>query len=164
MAEVDSQFNQEEVEIIGVDYDSKSLKLGRAIATAYNIEEKSLRYLKGNVFQLEHLKKFGTRINWHPNIILASGLIEYLDDRKAQDALRQIYEALEKNGLFLFFNQQNNPSKKLMEKVCTTKDGPWILYYRQPNILYEWLTQVGFADVHVQTDRWRMYDLFAVRK
>lgn len=164
LVEVDSRFNQEGVEIIGVDYDSKSLRLGRSIATTYNIDENSLRYLRGNVFQLDHLKKFGDRIHWRPDIILASGLIEYLDDDKVQNAFGQIYEALESEGLFLFFNQQNNPSRKLMEKVCTTKEGAWILFYRQPDVLYDWLSKVGFTDVHVQTDQWRMYNLFMARK
>lgn len=164
LTEVDAAVNQGGVEIIGVDYDPKSLKLGRSIAQTSGISDSSLRFLKGNVFRLEHLKKLGGRIEWRPNIILASGLIEYLDDDKAQDAFRQIYEGLENGGLFLFFSQQSNPSKKLMEKVCTTNAGAWVLYYRQPDVLSKWLMEAGFQQINFSADHWRMYNLFLAKK
>ncbi len=164
LAEVDAGFNQEGVEIIGVDYDTKSLKLGRSIADAYRVSESSLRFFRGNVFRLERLKKFGHKIDWRPNIIVASGLVEYLDDPKAQSAFQQIYEALQDGGIFLFFSQQNNPSKKLMEKVCTTGSGAWILYYRQPELLSKWLMEAQFKQINFSIDRWNMYNLFLARK
>ncbi len=164
LAEVDAAVNQEGVEIIGVDYDLKSLKLGQSIAQTYGISEKSLRFLKGNVFRLEHLRRLGNKIEWRPNIILISGLIEYLDDEKARYALRQIYEGLEKGGLFLFFSQQSNPSRKLMERVCTTSAGAWILYYRQPDVLSKWLMEAGFQQINFSVDMWKMYNQFLVKK
>ena len=164
LAELEAIFNQDGIEIIGVDYDNKSLELGRSIAKAYEISETRLRFFKGNVFRLGHLKKFGNKIDWRPHIIIASGLIEYLEDDKVRDAFRQIYEGLDDEGLFLFVNQQNNPSKKLMEKVCTTREGAWILHYRLPNILQTWLIAAGFKNININTDQWGMYNLFTVRK
>lgn len=164
LAEVDAAVNQDGVEIIGVDYDPKSLQLGRSIAQAHGVSEASLRLLKGNVFRLEHLKRFGSKIEWCPNVIVASGLIEYLDDAKAQEAFRQIYEGLESGGLFLFFSQQRNPSKKLMEKVCTTNTGAWVLYYRQPDVLSKGLMEAGFQQINFSVDPWKMYNQFLARK
>ncbi|MDP3981054.1 MAG: class I SAM-dependent methyltransferase family protein [Chlamydiota bacterium] len=164
LTELDTAVNQEGVEIIGVDYDSKSLNLGRSIAKTYGISEKSLRFLRGNVFRLERLKRLGDKIEWRPNIILASGLIEYLDDDKARSAFKQIYEALDQGGLFLFFSQQSNPSKKLMEKVCTTNVGAWVLYYRQPDVLSKWLMETGFQQIDFNVDQWKMYNQFLARK
>ncbi len=164
LAEINASFDQEGVEIIGVDYDSKSLGLGRSIAETYHVSEETLRFLRGNVFRLEHLKRFGGKIKWLPNVILASGLIEYLDDNKAQNAFKQIHEGLDNGGLFLFFSQQNNPSRKLMEKVCTTKAGAWILYYRQPEVLTKWLKEAEFKQIDSNVDQWNMYNLFLARK
>jgi SAM-dependent methyltransferase len=164
LAELDAEFNESGIEIIGVDYDTKSLTLGKSIAESYGVSEKSIRFFKGNIFRLNHLKRLGAKIDWRPHIIIASGLVEYLDDNVVQDVFGQIREALGDEGCFLFVSQQNNPSRKLMEKVGTTKDGPWVLHYRDPLVLYNWLTEVGFKDIHVKTDQWRMYDLFTVRK
>src|SRR3989338_4409896 len=164
LAELDAKFKESDIEIIGIDYDSKSLMLGGTIAKSYNISEKSMRFLKGNIFRLEHLKRLGAKIEWCPDIIIASGLVEYLDDNVVRDVFGQIYEALEESGLFLFVSQQNNTSRKLMEKEGTTKDGPWILHYRQPSVLCDWLREAGFEDIRFQTDQWRMYDLFTVRR
>ena len=162
LAEIEKKFPN--IEIIGVDYDFKSIKLGRSIAQSYSISETKLRYFKGNVFQLDHLKKMGKKINWQPHIILASGLIEYLDDQKMKDAFLQIYNGLADQSLFVLFNQQANPSRKLMEKVCTTKDGAWILYYRQPGVVKTELLKVGFKHIQIHTDKWSMYNLLIVRK
>ena len=164
LAEVDAAFHQEKIEIVGLDYDTKSIKLGRSIAKTYNVTETTLRFVRGNIFRLAHLKRFGTKIDWRPHIIIASGLVEYLGDGQVQEAFKDAHEGLEENGLFLFASQQNNPSRKLMEKVCTTKEGAWVLNYRLPAILHGWLQGAGFRDIHVHTDRWNMYNLFTVRK
>ncbi len=164
LAELDAKFKESDIEIIGIDYDTKSLILGESIAKSYNVSEKSIRFLKGDIFRLDHLKRLGTKIEWCPHIIIASGLVEYLDDNVVQDVFRQIHEALDDGGCFLFVSQQNNPSRKLMEKVGTTKNGPWILHYRQPSVLCDWLREVGFKDIHFRTDQWGMYDLFTIKK
>ena len=138
--------------------------MGRANARNNSVSESKLRFLKGNVFQLEKLKQFGRKIEWCPNIVVASGLVEYLNDEQVQNAFKQIYEELEAGGLFLFFSQQNNPSKKLMEKVCMTNTGAWVLYYRLPTTLSEWLKNIGFCDITYAVDRWGMYNLVKARK
>ncbi len=164
LTDIESKFDQSDVEIIGVDFDRKSLNLGKELAAANNISERQLRYFKGNVFCLGHLKNFGKSINWKPNIIIASGLVEYLDEESTKRVFGQVYEGLTDSGLFIFFSQQANPSQKLMEKVCTTKEGPWVLYYRKSEILHGWLWQTGFRSISIMTDKWGMYNLFKIRK
>lgn len=164
LTEINTLFKDQELETIGVDYDNKSINLGKVIAEKVGLVETSLRFIKGNVFKLGRLKGLGNKIDWKPHIILASGLIVYLDDETTKNVLKQAYEGLEENGLFIFSSQQSNPSKKLMEKVCTTDKGAWILYYRQPDTVTNWLAKAGFKKVTVTTDKWKMYNLFTARK
>ena len=52
----------------------------------------------------------------------------------------------------------------LMEKICRTNEGPWIIHYRKPAILRQWLLDTGFRDVVIGKDKWNMYDLCTARK
>lgn len=164
LAELKQAFPNQDLDIVGIDYDRKSLQLGKQIAEAFNAESKNLRYVRGNIFKLARLKKLGAKKTWAPNIIVASGLIVYLPDEEAKQVLKQVYDALNEGAFFLFSSQQNNPSRKLMEKVCNTRDGAWILYYRQPSLVCKWLSDIGYKDAKVNTDRWGMYNLYLVRK
>jgi SAM-dependent methyltransferase len=164
LLDISQTFQGESVETLGVDYDLKSIARGQDLAQKYSVPESSLRFFRGNIFRLQLLKRFGKNIEWRPNIIVSSGLTVYIDDQKVLDVLRQVYEGLDRNGLFLVDSQENNPSRKLMEKVCNTKDGAWVLYYRQPAVWREWLHQIGFRDIRVSRDRWHMYNICTARK
>lgn len=164
MIELNDTYRDFACEVIGVDYDRKSLKLGSLLAQRYRINESHLRLVKGNVFHLEHLKRFGTKINWRPNIVVASGLIDYLDDDQVRVAFTEVYQGIENGGLFLFSSQESNPTRKLMEKICRTNEGPWIIHYRKPAGLRRWLHETGFRDVMIGKDKWNMYNLCTARK
>lgn len=152
------------IETLGIDYDTDSLILGKTLASNYNLTKESLRFVKGDAFKLKHLKQFGSKVGWKPNVILASGLIVYLDDEKVKEVFCQVHDSLDCGGLFVFSSQQNNPSKKLMEKVCKTDKGAWTLYYRMPDQLKNWLKDYGFDEVEATVDPWGMYNLLTARK
>ena len=164
LIELNDMYRDFSCEVMGVDYDRKSLELGSLLAQKYGIDKSHLRFVKGNVFHLQHLKHLGAKINWRPNIVVASGLIDYLDDHRVQVAFTEVYQGLEDDGLFLFSSQESNPSRKLMEKICRTNEGPWIIHYRKPAILRQWLLDTGFRDVVIGKDKWNMYDLCTARK
>ncbi len=164
LLDVNQMFQGKNVETLGVDYDLKSIARGEKLAQKYNVSQSSLRFFRGNVFRLRLLKKLGKNIDWRPNIIVSSGLTVYIDDQKVHDMLEQVYEGLDRNGLFLVDSQENNPSRKLMEKVCNTKDGAWVLYYRQPSLWRKWLHETGFRDIRVSRDKWNMYNICTARK
>ncbi len=96
--------------------------------------------------------------------MVASGLTVYIDDDKVFDVIRQVYEGLNKGGLFLLDSQVSNPSRKLMEKVCTTKEGAWVLFYRPAEFWRKQLYKAGFRDVVVSHDEWNMYNICTARK
>lgn len=164
LTDVLTSFSSEKIEIVGVDYDRKSLALGERLSKKYGATESNIRFVKGNIFRLKLLKRFGSGIHWKPNIVISSGLTVYIDDDKVKDMLRQVYDGLDENGLFIFDSQESNPSRKLMEKVCNTKDGAWILYYRPPELWRKWLKEIGFKDIVVSRDQWHMYNLCTARK
>ena len=164
LIDISSIFSEEGIEIVGVDYDRKSLKLGEALAWQQRVLKTNVRFVKGNVFHLRLLKRFGRNIDWRPNVVVASGLTVYVDDQTVQNMIQQVYDGLDKGGLLLFDSQESNPSRKLMEKVCNMKTGAWVLYYRKPSIWRNWLWRAGFKDIVISQDPWNMYNLCTARK
>lgn len=164
LMDVGKMFEGRNVEILGVDYDQKSILHGEDLANKYGIAESSIRFVRGNVFHLRLLKRLGKSMDWRPNIIISSGLTVYVDDKTVLEILRQVYEALDENGLFLVDSQESNPSRKLMEKVCNTKEGSWVLYYRPPDFWRKHLYEIGFRDILISQDKWNMYNLCTARK
>ena len=152
------------IEIVGVDYDNKSLELAENLCQKEGISKTKLRFVKGNVFKLRVLKKLGQQIDWRPNVVIASGLTVYIDDDEVKTMLKQIHEGLDKDGLILIDSQENNPSRKLMEKVGLTKEGAWVLHYRNPSQWRHWLHEFGFMDSIVSRDQWQMYNICSARK
>lgn len=160
LVELINDSNQNNIEVLCIDKDRRSLNFGKILAGA-----KPIRYTKADILKTRHLRKLGERIFWKPNIILCSGLFEYRDDFFVKKVLREVLESIDSDGLFIFISQADNPSKKLMGKVGTTSEGKsWDLIYRNPEQLRGWLLDVGFRDVIISLDRWGMYEFCTCRK
>lgn len=157
-------FHGSQIEIVGVDYDKKSIKLAEDLSVKEGVLNSKIRFVKGNVFNLRVLKKLGRRIAWRPNIVIASGLTVYIDDEKVVAMLKQIYEGLDKGGVALVDSQESNPSRKLMEKALKTKKGAWVLHYRPAEQWRKWFHEFGFKDSTVRRDVWNMYNVCLARK
>lgn len=157
---LDKHSQHNNIEVLCIDKDKRSLKFGKILA-----RRKPIRYTKVDVLKTGHLKSFGKRISWLPNIVLISGLLEYKDDNFAKHILKEVYDNIDYDGLFLFISQVDNPSKKLMSKVCLTSEGKkWELVYRKPEVFRKWLLDLGFRNVIVSVDRWGMYEFCTCRK
>lgn len=153
-------YKQKDIEVLCLDRDRRSLRFGKILAG-----KKPIRYAKIDVFKPKHLKYLAKKINWQPNIILSSGLFEYLEDPPVKNTLKEVFNNIDKDGLFIFISQTNNPSKKLMSKICKTSDGKsWELIYRTPEIFREWLLDTGFKNVIISTDSWGMYEFCTCKK
>ena len=160
LTEVINNYNQDNVEVLCLDRDQRSLNFGKILSV-----NKPMRYAKANIFKLKHLKKFSDKVSWKPNIVISSGLFEYLSDDEVKKILSDVYKSVENGSLFIFATQKDNPSKKLMEKVCTTQSGkPWQLIYRDPKELRKWILEAGFKNPIVSVDRWNMYEFCTGRK
>ncbi|OGW89287.1 MAG: hypothetical protein A3G33_02740 [Omnitrophica bacterium RIFCSPLOWO2_12_FULL_44_17] len=155
----------EKYEAVCVDYDSESVSLAKGLIKPHPELKSSLRFLKADAFKLNHLEEFAKKIKWTPNVIIASGFIYYLDDGVVKKVLSEIYRQLAPNGLLIMSNIKQSPSQKLMERVCTMQGSrPWVVYYRDPEVLRTWLMDVGFQFVVIGEDAWGMYNICTARK
>ena len=115
-------------------------------------------YRSANVFKMDRYKRFSEKKGWIPNVILASGLYEYLDDESARKLLKESIAGIERDGLILVVTQQNNPNKKLIERLGQKKSGEsWKLFYRTPATLKEWFCEAGLHETEITADMWYMY-------
>ena len=159
------EYSAGSVEALSIDYDRESLNLGKKIAEAVGAQKKFIRYTKANAFRLAHMKYFGRKRSWAPNVIIASGFIYYLDDEAVQGALREILAHLDPGGLLIMSNVKRSLSQKLMEKVCTTGQGTaWVVHYREPELVRQWLFEAGYREIYIGSDSWQMYNVCTGRK
>lgn len=149
-----------QVEAVCLDADKAATEYGKIISDGLPI-----RFINGNILKLQHLKSFSKRYHWKPNLIIASGVFEYFDDTTAQKMLVDTYKMIENEGILVFATQNTNPSRKLMEKVCTTNRGEnWLLHYRTIRQVRKWMIDIGFRSVVVSIDPWNMYEMCTGRK
>ena len=160
LVELINNANQDNIEVLCIDKDRKSLNFGKILAG-----RKPIRYAKVDVLNARHLKRLSKSISWKPSIVLISGLFEYKEDSFVKKILREVYDNIDYDGLFVFISQVDNPSKKLMREVCVTSEGKsWELIYRKPEVFRRWLLDFGFKNVIVSVDKWGMYEFCTCRK
>lgn len=145
--------NKDLVEVLCVDINKRALKIGKELAGG-----RPIMYRNVNVFKMERYKRFSERKGWKPNVILASGLYEYLDDESVKKLLKESVAGIDRNGLMLIITQRSNPNRKLIEQLGRVKTGePWKLFYRDNGVLENWLKQAGLRDIAITVDSWGMY-------
>ena len=160
LVELITEENKDYIEALCFDIDRRNLEFGKEIA-----KDKPLLFKKANVLRLGHYKKLSEKISWRPNLVICSGLYEYLEDVETKSSLQEIFVSLGDRGFLLFVTQMDNPNKELIEKLGKTKQGkPWILHYREPRILKEWMINAGFKEINIEIDPWKMYVFCSGRK
>lgn len=149
------------VEALCLDIDRRSLAHGKRIAG-----NTPILYKKSNILTIGlHHKKLLENRKWWPNVVIASGFYEYIDDSSVFLSLKTVKEYLEPSGLFLLITQRDSPNKKLIEKIGVTKNGSkWILFYRNPEVVKKWLIDIGYKEVRYEVDPWMMYVFYTGRK
>jgi len=153
IVELIKEENKDWVEVLCVDIDNRALKTGKELAGV-----KPIMYRKVNVFKMERYKKFSEKKGWKPNVIMASGLYEYLNDEDAKKLLKESVAGIDRNGLIFIVAQRNNPNRKLIEQLGRVKSGEaWRLFYRAPKVLKEWLDEADLRNAEVTVDSWGMY-------
>ncbi|HNV87163.1 MAG TPA: class I SAM-dependent methyltransferase family protein [Candidatus Omnitrophota bacterium] len=165
LLELQNEYSGDHIEALCLDYDADSIKLAKRLIGVPAQAKSFIRYTRANVMRIEHLKYLGRRLKWTPNVLIASGFIYYLDDEGVRSALREIYRHLDRGGLLVMSSIQSSPSRKLMEKVCTTqKKENWVLNYREPEAVRKMMIGAGFRGVVIGQDPWGMYNVCTGRK
>lgn len=161
LTEVISKKDADLVEILCFDADTNSLMLGKALSKDFY----TMRFIKANVFKLKRYKRLGEKVGWRANIILASGLYFYYNDKMVRQSFKEVYDNLDSNGLFVFDNLVGNPNKKLLAKVGITTSGKaWEFYYRTQSQIISWLSDAGFSNIEAINDPWKMYIIYKAHK
>ncbi|MBI4243304.1 MAG: class I SAM-dependent methyltransferase family protein [Planctomycetes bacterium] len=152
-----------DVESICIDKDKKCVTLGKNLAAREQLS--NIRFFRGDIFHLAHLKKISSQILWKPNVVIASGLFIYFNNEATGKMLREIYEFLPFEGLVIFSSYENLSSRKLMRKVASTSSGEeWTLYYRKPDYWRDLLHQIGYRQIFILRDQWQMNNICTARK
>lgn len=165
LIELRNEYSGDHIEALCLDYDSDSIRLARAMIGQIPRVKSFIRYTRANAMRIEHLKCLGERLKWTPNVIIASGFIYYLDDAQVKKVLSEIYRHLDNGGLVVMSSIRMSPSRKLMEKVCTTQSREnWVLNYRSPESVRKMMVDSGFRGVVIGEDPWGMYNICTGRK
>ncbi|MBM3250061.1 MAG: aminotransferase class I/II-fold pyridoxal phosphate-dependent enzyme [Candidatus Omnitrophica bacterium] len=160
LVELSKDMKNDRLQTICFDTDKSSLEYGRSIAKNCPIE-----YRLANITKLERYKKLAQKIRWRPNILIVSTCYEFLDDGSVRSSIEDIYKALDADGVLIIAHQTENPNKKLFDYLVTMKGkGGWNINYRKPFLIKKWLTEAGFKNTEIQSDRWNMYYYYIARK
>ncbi len=152
-----------DIESLCIDKNMRCVNLGRSLAGRENV--KNLKFVRADMFRMGHLKTISQKIAWKPNVIIASGLFIYFNDETVGRVLKEIHETLPPGGAVIFQSYENLTSRKLMRKTSVTSEGdPWTLYYRKPEFWRELLVSLGFQNISISRDEWRMNNVCSARK
>ena len=163
LRELKEEHEKGDVESLCIDKDKKCITLGRALSEKENL--KNLKFLRSDIFRMGHLKKVSQRINWKPNVIIASGFFIYFNDKIVEKSLKEIYQYLPQDGVVIFQSYEHLNSRKLMRKTAITSSGDqWTLYYRKPEFWRELLRRIGFTYIFISRDQWQMNNICVGRK
>lgn len=163
LREFSEEHHQGSVQSICIDKSSDSIRLGKELAKKEKIS--NIKFFRGDIFSLEHLKRLASKINWIPNVIVASGIFIYFNDSVIEKILKEIHSFLPAHGLIIFTSYEKLDTKKLMRKAMQTSSGAeWTLYYRKPEFWRKLLHELQFKEVFILRDQWNMNNVCCARK
>ncbi len=81
-----------------------------------------------------------------PNIIEMVGLLDYFDDKKAENIFKKIYDGLENDGIFITANIDDNRERKFITNFID-----WKMIYRNNKDLERLAQKAGFKKENIKT-------------
>lgn len=163
LRELAEEHRKGEVESICIDKDQTCVQMGRELSRRERLS--NIKFFRGNIFKLGHLRQLAHRLSWQPNVVVASGLFIYFNNQAVEKMIREIYELLLKDGLVVFSSYESLNTRKLMRKTMSTSSGEeWTLYYRKPEYWRMLLHEMGFRQIFITRDRWQMNNICTGRK
>ncbi len=160
LIEAINKANENWVEILCLDSDKRSVSLGKKFSI-----NRPFLFKRADAARLQPYIRVSNKVGWKPNLVLASGLFFYYEDSFAKKLFKEIYDSLDKDGLFLFDNLIGNPNRKLLSKVGVMRSGKaWDFHYRTPLQVKSLLSSAGFTKIEYIKDKWDMYVLYEAKK
>lgn len=163
LRELQSEHNDGSVESVCIDKDKGCVALGKRLLKEEAVN--NIKFIRGDIFKAEHLHSLSSKLNWKPNVIIASGLFIYFNNETVADMIKGVYDVLPKGGIIIFQSYESLTSRKLMRKTMSTSDGEdWTLYYRKPDYWRNLLREMKFQDIVITRDKWQMNNICVARK
>lgn len=123
-----------DIKIINIDKSRKAIELSKELAEKFNLTN-SFRWICDDARNIKFLIP-----NNSVDIVEMVGLLDYFSERKSVEVIRQIYNVLKINGVFITAN------------ICLNVEIPFIrnigwpeMYYRKPDDLSRILEVSGFC-------------------
>lgn len=163
LRELAEEHRNGDVESICIDKDRTCVRLGNDLLSKEHL--KNIRFFRGDIFHLNHLKDLSSKIRWLPNVIIASGLFIYFNNQMVEKMVREIFALLPREGVIIFSSYERLNTRKLMRKTMSTSSGEeWTLYYRKPDYWRGLLHRVGYEQIFILRDQWQMNNICTARK
>ena len=142
------------VTVICRDLDQSGLERGRGLASSLGLA--NFRYERGDACDPGSLR----RVTPQPDIAIASGLYELLDEPSIRSSMEGVYTLLPPGGRFVFTTQVSHPQLEMIANVLVNRDGePWVMVCRSLEETERWATECGFE---VLSSRLESIGLFGV--
>lgn len=152
-----------DIESICIDKNTTCVHLGEELSKKEGL--KNIRFFRGDIFRLGHLRNFSSRLRWAPNVVIAAGLFIYFSNQVVEKMIQEIYDLLPDEGLLIFSSYEQLHTRKLMRKTMATSSGKeWTLYYRKPDYWRSVLYDKGFKQIFITRDQWQMNNIVSARK
>lgn len=163
LRELAEEHRNGDIESICIDKDETCIQLGNDLLNRESL--KNIRFFRGDIFRLSHLKGLSSKIRWLPNVVIASGLFIYFNNQMVEKMIREIFDILPREGFIIFSSYESLNTRKLMRKTMSTSSGKeWTLYYRKPDYWRQLLYDIGFKQIFILRDQWGMNNICTARK
>ncbi len=152
--EVISEFGGEDIRALCRDIDASSIAEGRRIASHFWLSDR-IHFERGDATNPDDL----ARVAPQPDIVIASGLYEILnDDAAVCRSLAGVRTLLRDGGILLFTTQISHPQLKLIANVLTNRHGqPWVMGTRSLARVERWAREAGFSSVGSEMESHGMF-------
>ena len=137
------------------DIDQRWLEDGRRQASERGIN--NIRFMQGDAFNLEELKKVSPR----PNIVVSSGFYDWItEDDLIKRSFQYSYEIMQDKGKMIFSNQASHKQMELVSKAFVDFNHmPLRMKIRDPELLNLWAEKTGFKNLETRLDQWGLYSV-----
>ena len=136
-----------------VDFSAEALEHAKKLAEQYGVADR-IEYSQVNIDDNENYFK-----NFKPKIVEMLGFLDYVEQDKAINFVKKIYNILPKGGKLITCNIAPNVEQYFLKWVID-----WPMFYRRPKDLLEIGQQSGFADYHVIYEPMKIHGLLIAKK
>lgn len=141
--------------VVLVDQDATALDHARTLALKYGVES-CVKTYEANVFEFAKVVR---SIGFQADIVEMCGLMDYLDDRKAEVLMKKIHKYLPEWGFFLTCHIHPNAEQYFLRHTVD-----WDMLYRTKGEFHAVLVRGGFAHPELHTEPHGIHSVAVMQK